>query len=282
MTNFRQIAILADAHAMLEPVEAILADVKKRGITEIYSLGDNVSVGVNPSEVMQVLNEANVISIAGNAEDYITLGLYPFRYYMYDRKIASQYWTESHLTDEQKRQIATFPHSIQLSLGGKKIGLCHFANDVRFDYLCRNVLQYCDRFFAGKSGFEQFYYTNSPLAKEEVAAHAQELVEKGYISASLEPLFSGKMIHEMDAIIQGHTHWKVYESDGTTNFYAIRAAGIGDRNGFVDLASYVILIETEDGFTLEDELVPFDREKMLYQVEKSDTPDPVLRRFIRY
>ena len=37
----RQIAIFADIHGLLEPAVAVLEDIKRRGITEIYSLGDN-------------------------------------------------------------------------------------------------------------------------------------------------------------------------------------------------------------------------------------------------
>ena len=46
----RKIAIFTDAHALLEPTEAALEDMQRRGITEIYSLGDNIGVGPNPSE----------------------------------------------------------------------------------------------------------------------------------------------------------------------------------------------------------------------------------------
>ena len=33
----RQVAIFADAHSLLEPTYAVLEDMRKRGITEIYS-----------------------------------------------------------------------------------------------------------------------------------------------------------------------------------------------------------------------------------------------------
>ena len=36
----REIAIFTDAHGLLEPTQAALEDMTKRGITEIYSLGD--------------------------------------------------------------------------------------------------------------------------------------------------------------------------------------------------------------------------------------------------
>lgn len=55
--NNRKIAIFTDAHALLEPTQAALEDMYRRGITEIYSLGDNIGVGPNPSEVIDLLED---------------------------------------------------------------------------------------------------------------------------------------------------------------------------------------------------------------------------------
>ena len=60
----REIAIFTDAHGLLEPTQAALEDIASRGITEIYSLGDNIGVGPNPSEVLDLLIQYNVQSIA--------------------------------------------------------------------------------------------------------------------------------------------------------------------------------------------------------------------------
>lgn len=281
----RQIAILADAHALLEPVEAILDDIHKRGITEVYSLGDNISVGPNPSEVMDLLEENGVVSIAGNAEEYIRLGIAPYRGYFFYEKLMSQRWTEAHISEHQKELIGIYPHSIDLQLGGKNIALCHFANDIRCDFWENGVLRYVDR-ARYSDAYSQFYYTNSANQRREI----EQILQKeylgpeyfGYISAFLHPLFGGKMVEAYDAIIQGHTHFKIYEHSENVDFYAIRAAGMAYDRGEEDMASYVILTQTETGFVLEDVLVPFDRDKMIHAVNKSDIPDPVLRRYISY
>lgn len=46
----RTIAIFTDVHGLLEPLKAILEDIKQKGITEIYCLGDFVGVGPNPTK----------------------------------------------------------------------------------------------------------------------------------------------------------------------------------------------------------------------------------------
>ncbi len=129
----RKIAILTDCHALLEPTKAILEDVNRRGITEIYSLGDNIGMGPNPGEVIDLLEENSVISVAGNAEEYVRLGIEPFYSYFNALKTKSHLWTLSKLNEHQKGVISLYPHYIELLIGGKKGVLCHFANVVRVD-----------------------------------------------------------------------------------------------------------------------------------------------------
>ena len=283
--KYRKIAILSDAHALLEPVEAVLDDIKKRGITEIYSLGDNIGVGPNPSEVIDLLETNGVKSIAGNAEEYVTLGIDPFISYFNSLKEQSQLWTESKLSERQKGIISLYPHSIELMLGGKKIALCHFANDVRFDYSKNSTWTYQRRLENNDIAFKQFLETNSPEQLEQMERIIKTYgidspMMRGYLSAKDDPLFKGQTVDRFDAIIQGHVHWKLYESSPSTEFYSIRAVGMAYKKDPVDTASYVILTETDNGFEVEEILVKFDREKMIYSVLNCTNPDKSIRKFI--
>lgn len=106
----KKIAILTDAHGLYEPTKAALDDMKEKGITEIYSLGDNIGVGPNPGEVIDLLEEYNVTSVAGNSEEYVTLGIEPFASYFNTLKTQSQLWTLSKLNEHQKGLIIVFIH----------------------------------------------------------------------------------------------------------------------------------------------------------------------------
>lgn len=281
----RRIAIFSDAHSLLEPTRAILEDIKNKGITEIYSLGDNIGVGPNPNEVIELLKEYNVQSIAGNSEEYVTLGIEPFSSYFTSLKEQSQLWTLSQLTEEQIKLIKIFPKYIELVLGGKKIALCHFANDVRIDFGIRSTWTYQSNFDFMNTGHQnnlnaanQFNYTNSKQQIEEIEyminryGKASPYV-KGYLSAKQEPLFAGKKVAYYDAIVQGHVHWKLYEETPSTKFYSIRAVGMAYRQDPLDTASYIILEEQENGFSVEEVLVKYDREQMIDCVLSSDLPD---------
>lgn len=281
----RKIAILTDCHGLLEPTQAVLEDIHQRGIEEIYSLGDNIGFGPNPGEVIDLLEENKVISIAGNAEEYITLGLEPFSSYMNVLKTKSCLWTLSKLNERQKGMISLYPHSIELLMGGKKIALCHFINDVRFDYGKNSTWTYQRTIHSGKTGYSQFLHTNSTSQLEWMHGLAEKYGNnhafmRGVLSALQDPLFGGKRVELFDAIIQGHVHFKIYEKGNPTEFYTIRAVGMGYQKDPIDTASYVILTEKENSFQLEEILVRFDREKMIYSILNNDSPDVMIKEYV--
>lgn len=307
MENKKNIAIFTDAHSMMQPVEAIIADAKKQGVEQIYSLGDNIGVGPNPKEVMDLIMQNNVISVAGNYEDIIDFGVAPFLWYMGDQEVENMQWTKSELTMEQIINIKTFPHCKELVMGGKKIALCHFANDVRAEFDGGSCWTYKDRIDSGYCGYRQFAYTNSDrnikdlaielnidwknlkklknnyermLYMKKVCLENMDYYLKrpellGCVSNVKDPLFmtedSLNKVEDYDAIIQGHVHFKLEETADRL-YYTVRAAGMGDTYENRDKASYIILEETDNGFDLTERKIPFDYEQMQYNIEHSTIP----------
>lgn len=281
----RIIGIITDSHGLLLPTKAVLEDMKSKGITEIYSLGDNIGLGPNPGQVIDLLEEYNVKSLAGNSEDYLTLGTAPFDY-VRGLKEQSQLWTVSKLNEHQKGIISLYPHYIELLIAGKKIALCHFANDVRFDYNENSTWSYQDNIEYGEEAYKQFLYTNSTEQLKRMKMIIERYgkdsaVMRGYLSAMKDPLFAGKKVDFYDAVIQGHVHWKIYEPTNNTNFYSIRAVGMAYGKDPIDSASYVILKENEaaNNYELEEVLVKYDREKMIDSILRSDSPDTTIQKF---
>lgn len=285
----KEIALLTDVHGLLEPLEAILIDIKCRGINEIYSLGDNIGDGPNSNEVIKLLELNNVKSIAGNTEEYLMLGVYPFLSYLDNRRIKSCEFTKNSLDNESLDLINKYKHSYIIKMGGKKIGLCHFANDVRIDFDIRSTWSYQNNFDYlntgirfNKSASKQFNYANSAAQQNEVLSvlndhERDKLYKLGYVSYYEEPLFpeyegsnTGLKVVEFDDIFQGHVHFKLEDINPKTSFHTIRAAGMGYGNDPVDSASYVILKEKEKGFDAYEVLINYDREKMLYTILNSN------------
>lgn len=58
-------AILSDIHSNLEALSTVLADIEKRGIREIYCLGDVVGYGPNPIQCLDLIIERAPVVRAG-------------------------------------------------------------------------------------------------------------------------------------------------------------------------------------------------------------------------
>lgn len=284
----REVALITDCHSMYEPTLAVLEDIRRHGIDEIYSLGDNVGVGPNPAEVFDLLEEYNVRSVAGNSEYYNTLGIEPFPYFT-EQKAASQKWTEEKLGKDRIKKLKFYPASIDLLMGNKKIALCHFANDVRWDFRDHSTHTYQRNFDDGDAA-EQFLYTNSPEYNTKInnvlSSHKKSTPEiRGYASSKKEPLFDGKKVTDYDAVIQGHVHFDMDDFIENTDIYTLRAVGMGygDRDP-KDTACYYVLRERKDenGYDLEQRLVEFNRNSLLSNIYTSDIPNKELvLRFVK-
>ncbi|HEX5502690.1 MAG TPA: metallophosphoesterase family protein [Thermomicrobiales bacterium] len=61
-------ALLADIHANVWALEAVLADVDRRGITRLYDLGDSLYGPLDPAATADLLLERDVPSIRGNGD----------------------------------------------------------------------------------------------------------------------------------------------------------------------------------------------------------------------
>lgn len=284
----REIAIFTDLHGLLEPFEAIMCDIKRRGINEIYSLGDNIGVGPSPCEVIDMLDYYNIKSVAGNGEEYFNLGVTPYICSFDSAKMINHYWTLFKLDDRRLDYIRNFPHSFDLTIGGKKIGLCHFANDIRTDYMLYGCDEYYRNYCSGDDAYKQFFYTNSSQHITNINYNIEKYgydnpYMKGYVSARDYPIFAGKTVDNYDVIIQGHLHRNLYDKGRETEFYSIRAVALHFDNDPIDMAFYVILREkvNNQGFDIEKVYVPFDRESMIKTINYSGEPTGRIKKMVR-
>lgn len=59
-------AIISDIHGNLEALEAVLMDIRSKGISEIYCLGDIIGYGPNPRECIDHVMKNCQLTILGN------------------------------------------------------------------------------------------------------------------------------------------------------------------------------------------------------------------------
>jgi predicted phosphodiesterase len=66
--NHQPIAAIADIHGNTWALEAVLHDIRRRGIAQIVSLGDNVYGSLDPAGTAERLISADILSISGNQD----------------------------------------------------------------------------------------------------------------------------------------------------------------------------------------------------------------------
>jgi predicted phosphodiesterase len=64
----RHIAVLADIHGNRWALDAVLADIDRRGIQDIYDLGDSLQGPLDPAGTADILIRRGIPSICGNCD----------------------------------------------------------------------------------------------------------------------------------------------------------------------------------------------------------------------
>jgi predicted phosphodiesterase len=108
-------AVLADIHANLAALEAVLLDMEQVGITDMITLGDNIGYGPDPEEVIRELRQREAFSIQGNHEYALISKHYYFRMNPDPKK--SLDLTRIMLSEESLAYAAGLP----------SVGFCHGA-----------------------------------------------------------------------------------------------------------------------------------------------------------
>lgn len=131
-----KLALLSDVHANLPALEAVLADIDRRGDVEsTYHLGDLVGYAPWPNEVVDLLRERGIAGVSGNydstvATHYQHCGCRYEDARQEELSHLSYAWTLEHTTTESKRFLGGLPFRLDLRplgghLGGPRIILVH-------------------------------------------------------------------------------------------------------------------------------------------------------------
>lgn len=116
----QRIALLSDVHGNLTALEAVLADIRARGIERVVTLGDHVGKGPRGSEVIARCQQACECCLLGNWDDFL-----PQR----DRWPAAdtealQWWSDE-LAPGQADWLRSLPFSLDLLVSGRRVRLFH-------------------------------------------------------------------------------------------------------------------------------------------------------------
>jgi len=233
-----RIALLSDIHGNLAALEAVVADLRHRGVDQIVNLGDLASGPLLPLETAKYLQAEGWLTIAGNHErQLLTLG-------PGERGLSDEY-AHSRLTREELAWFRTFPPTARLD---SEVLLCHGTPENDNEYFLETVEGRGARLanlreIETRLGAETFPvvacgHTHVPRSVKN--ARGQLLVNPG--SVGLPAFF--------------HDH---------PTLHAV-------QNGSPD-ARYAILERGPSGWTAQHITVPYDHRAMAALARERDRPD---------
>ena len=124
-----RIALVSDIHGNLPALEAVVADIRRRGVDAVVNLGDSVSGPLLPLETAQFLMARDWLHLAGNHERQL-LAPPPHE------RGASDAFAYSRLTSMELAWLASLPPH---AFCGEDVFLCHGTPDSDTEYFLETV-----------------------------------------------------------------------------------------------------------------------------------------------
>ena len=123
-----RVAILADIHANLPALEAVLQDLDRKSTDAVFDLGDIVGYGPFPNEVVELLRERRIPSTCGNSDKDVYEFAHKrakFAASTHALSFRSFQWTHDALTDDHLDYLRGLPPSRRVQFDGVEMLLVH-------------------------------------------------------------------------------------------------------------------------------------------------------------
>lgn len=110
-----KIAIISDIHGNLTALNALLDDIKSRGVDKIMCLGDMIIKCASPKECVDKVFKNCEVVVKGNCEERC----------VEDPRIDEHIWNREKLTQKQREIISNLPLSYDFYISGYKVRIMH-------------------------------------------------------------------------------------------------------------------------------------------------------------
>ncbi len=169
-----RIAIISDIHGNIPALEAVLSDIKSRGIERIFCLGDLAGKGPSSALAVDMIRDNCELVIRGNWDHFVP---------KLDDEIAL--WHQRKLGEERLDYLRQLPIYTEFYMSGKLVRLCHASPNDLFH-----------RVFIATAEEERIklFAPTSTLAKEA------DVVGYGDIHGAYIDYFNGKTLFNVGSV----------------------------------------------------------------------------------
>ena len=235
-----RIALIADIHANLTALEAVLEDIKKRNISKIYCLGDIVSKSVNPDIVIEIIKDKCEVILKGNCDDIFSS----------ERALTRNFWTRMKIGEKRAKFLRELPIMHEFYLSGKLIRLFH-ASPYSLEHI-----------------YNPIYYNHDARYYNKIITNPMELFHNTE--------FIGKSKNDKIPDVVGYAHLHIpnlFQIEDKTLF---NTGSVGASQNISE-ASYTILegfLNSKEiaNMSISNIKIKYDISKELKYIESSDIP----------
>lgn len=135
----KKVAFISDIHSNFPALKAVLEDIEKRDIDNIFCLGDITGYHTMPNETISLIKERDILCIKGNHDnDILNKKFNP-------KKTPDIFsWTWNELTDENRSFLSSLPEQMKLEIDGHLLLLCHASPESIEEY-CYEGTEYSEK-----------------------------------------------------------------------------------------------------------------------------------------
>ena len=258
-----KIAIISDVHGNITALNAVLDDIKNRGIKRIFCLGDYVIKCVHPDLVIDKLREVCEVMLIGNSDYAIC------RPEVKNKK----FWSREIIGEERANFVYNLPVSHEFYMSGHLIRLFH-ASPYSLDSIYNSMFSNKGTIYSGnelKSPEELF--KNTAFINKTADDPEPDIVGYGHIHTPCIVRYKNKTLFNTGSV---GISVEMLNSD------------INDKsNKFSTLASYIIIegnYNSKELGSISFNLVrvPYNIQKEISDLEASNMPnkDMIIRSLI--
>jgi len=232
-----RIAFISDIHGNLNAFQSVLADINSQNIDQIVCLGDIVTMGPQPVEVLNILKEMDCLFIKGNHDSAVLDPESAAEYEITQYLIPDLYWCREQLTTDDLKFIDSFSPMQKIKL----------SNEI-------NILA----------------FHGSPLSSIDIiqATTPEETLDK-YFSEQTEDIFIGGHSHIQ---MQRRYGKKLVLNSGSVGNVFKFAYTPGVVPSLLPWAEYMIISQLENSVSIDSRRVYFDTDELLQKVKVSGLP----------
>ena len=232
-----RIAFISDIHGNFTALQTVIADIKSQKVDQVVCLGDTVSLGPQPREVLNALKELNCVFIKGNHDAAILDPEEAEKFEITEHLIPDLYWCRDQLTKDDLNFIAAFKSTHEIDLPNGETLLCFHGSPLLSTDLIQATtpVELLDKYFEGQK------------ATVFIGGHSHIQMYRRY---------GGKLILNSGSV-------------GNSFMYAFSP---GNTPRLLPWAEYTIISQNDNYLGVDMRRVYFDTDKLLKLVTQSGLP----------